>query len=95
LTSNDLSATICFDTKSFDAERSSERGREEDDMGQMHALTAMELEAARRREILLGERSARRTWIDGADRPRAGRQDGGWLASALTAAVAGTRLARG
>jgi hypothetical protein len=86
---------MCFDIKSFDAERFSERGREEDDMGQMHALTALELEAARRREILLGERAARRTWISGAARPRAGRQDGGWLATALTAAVAGTRLARG
>jgi hypothetical protein len=64
-------------------------------MGQMHALTALELEAARRREILLGERAARRTWIDGATRPRAGRQDGGWLATALTAAVAGARFARG
>jgi hypothetical protein len=64
-------------------------------MGQMHALTALELEAARRREILLGERSAGRTWNDGAARPRAGRQDDGWLAAALTAAAAGTRLARG
>jgi hypothetical protein len=64
-------------------------------MGQMHALTAMELEGARRREILLGERAARQIWNDGAGRPRAGRQVGGWLATAVTAAAAGARLARG
>jgi hypothetical protein len=95
LTSNYLTGRMCFDIKSFDTERSLGTRKGGDDMGQMHPLTALELEAARRREILLGERSARRVWNDGAARPRAGRQDGGWLATALTAAAAGTRLARG
>ena len=61
-------------------------------MGQMHALTALELEGARRREVLLGTRP---TGHGSADASRsAGRRDVASVAAAF-AAVARTRLARG
>lgn len=62
-------------------------------MGQMHALTALELEGARRREVLLGTRSTGHGSADGSSRSAA-RRDVASVAAAF-AAVARTRFARG
>jgi hypothetical protein len=94
LTSNDASRRICLDMKSFELERENrETDRSAGTMGNMNAFTAIEVEAARRREVfreeLAGARTARRQHAaDGAD-----KRDLSWLATSVTSA--GRRLVRG
>jgi hypothetical protein len=64
-------------------------------MGQMDALTAMELEAARRREIVIEDLVDARLTRHGRTGGRTGqRREPAWLVTALTA-LAGMRLVRG
>jgi hypothetical protein len=95
LTSNHLFPRICLDMKSFELVRENrETDRSAGTMGQMKAFTAMEVEAARRREVfrleLDGARTARRQYAAerGTD-----KRDLSWLATSVT--TAGRRLVRG
>ena len=65
-------------------------------MGHMTAFTAMELEAARRREIVQADRGFdAHGWRARTSQPRAGQRELAWLAAAVTSAAAATKLARG
>jgi hypothetical protein len=95
LTSNYQSGTICLDMKSFELERQKrETDRSAGTMGQANAFTAMELEAARRREIFR-EELAGAPMAHGAQAAERGtdKRDLSWLATSVTAA--GRRLVRG
>ena len=66
-------------------------------MRSMDAMTWLELEAARRREVVLGDREdARRLRRDGAMTLRdEARRDLAWLAASVAAIVNSLPLARG
>ena len=62
----------------------------------MDALTAMELEAARRREVVLGDRAAaRQAWAGNGREGRTARREPAWIAATLNTLALGGRLARG
>lgn len=64
-------------------------------MGQMDAVTAMELEAARRREVFSERHTAFRTGPARKPAQDAHVRGGQWLAATATIVGAAARLARG
>jgi hypothetical protein len=64
-------------------------------MNTMNAVTAMELEAARRREVLMETRTAAVAAAPQIKLDRTARREPAWLAATLSVVAAGARVARG